>query len=181
MRIKRKIILKAILVAIFGMSVWGLNAETLQASHKNSALVFSGEHAGMKFSGKFESWQSTLILPPAESPSITATFDLSSAKTGDWTYDSTLPEADWFNTDQHPEGVFTSNAIKATETGFTIKGELTLKGITAPVTFDLEGAIGSGFKANITLDRLTYDIGVESDPDAEWVSREINLELSINR
>lgn len=170
---------KGMLAMTLFLSIWGVSAHTLEATNNNSQLVFSGEHAGMTFSGIFERWQSTLVLPPAQSPSITATFDLSSAKTGDWTYDSTLPEADWFHTDAHPEGQFMSNNIKVTEEGFAVEGQLTLRGITQPVEFRLNTVETGGFTANMVIDRLEFDIGLESDPDAEWVSREILLSLTI--
>jgi len=167
----------------FALLVCGFasGAETITASSSNSELTFNGEHAGMPFSGTFEQWQSTLILPPAESPTITATFELSSAKTGDWTYDSTLPEADWFNTEVHPKGAFTSLHIAPSPKGVDVSGELTLRGITKPIEFSLEGSRKMGYTATITIDRLAFDIGKESDPDAEWVSRDIVLRLTINR
>ena len=168
-----------IAVLMFWFSSFGLSAEKFEASNSNSQLTFSGQHAGMDFSGEFEQWQSVLVLPPAKSPSISATFILSSAKTGDWTYDSTLPEEDWFNTKRHPEGRFVSNSISVISNGYAVSGELSLRGITKPVEFDLIGNTQTGFKANIVIDRLAFDIGLESDPSAEWVSREITIALTI--
>lgn len=157
-----------------------VSAQTIKASNTNSKLTFDGEHAGMPFSGIFEQWQSTLTLPPSQPASIIATFVLSSAKTGDWTYDSTLPEADWFDIAQYPTGKFISSSMSTTPQGFDVSGELTLRGITKPVKFSLLGSLENGFTANITIDRLMFDIGKESDPDAQWVSRDIGLSLSIH-
>ncbi|WP_250207565.1 YceI family protein [Alteromonas oceanisediminis] len=161
------------------MSAPFATANTINASDANSTLIFRGEHAGMRFEGKFDNWQATLVLPPADNPQITATFDLGSAKTGDRTYDSTLPEGDWFDTENHPQGRFTSTAIKTTSKGYAITGDLTLRGVTNPVSFELMNDAENAMTATIRVDRLAFDIGKESDPDAEWVSREIELDLTI--
>jgi polyisoprenoid-binding protein YceI len=155
------------------------NANPLTISAENSELIFSGEHAGMAFEGKFERWQATLVLPPSIDPKITATFDLSSAKTGDRTYDSTLPEGDWFDVETHPQGSFVATTISASSNGFWVEGELTLKGITKSNRFELIGSLEKGFKANIVVNRLDFVIGLESDPDADWVSKDIQLQMSI--
>lgn len=152
----------------------------LNASHQSGSVVFSGQHAGMNFEGKFERWQATLVLPPEINPKITATFYLNSAKTGDSIYDSTLPEYDWFDTENHPLGKFVSTMITATEGGYQVIGELTLKGISQPTSFVLADN-GSKLSANFDINRLLYKIGLESDPDAEWVSKTISISMVLNK
>ena len=154
--------------------------KVLNVSHDNSEVKFSGEHASMVFEGLFETWEATLILPPSTTPKIEAIFDLTSAKTGDFTYDSTLPEGDWFDAENHPEGRFVSTLVKEKDGHYLVEGELTLKAITNEQNFTLYKT-GEGLKAEFVIDRLEYDIGVESDPDAEWVSREIKMTLILNK
>ena len=179
MRSKFCVLVLALCVGV-AIYPWVAGATTLDISDQNSRITFKGEHAGMAFSGTFEEWQSRLILPPSKSPSIEAVFELASAKTGDWTYDSTLPEEDWFNIEKHPKGKFQATDITSNAAGFHVKGELTLKGIGQPVEFQLIGDAERGFKATIVVDRLAHKIGYESDPNAEWVSQEIILDLIIN-
>lgn len=157
-----------------------IQTQLISISQDNSRLRFSAEHAGMPFEGKFELWNATLRLPPLENPNISASFELSSAKTGDRTYDTALSEGDWFDIENHPQGSFnaTSISVLADNGGYFVDGELTLRGITKPIQFELIRA-SSGFKADINIDRLAFNIGLDSDPDAEWVSRYIKLSLTI--
>lgn len=151
----------------------------IKTNQGTSTVGFSGQHAGMDFDGKFERWQATLILPPADNPNITAVFYMSSAKTGDSIYDSTLPEFDWFDVENHARGKFLSANITITQEGYQVTGDLTLKDITKPVSFMLKENDGQ-LKAKFDINRLDYQIGFESDPDAEWVSKTISMYMVIN-
>jgi polyisoprenoid-binding protein YceI len=105
---------------------------------------------------------------------------MGSAKTGDSIYDSTLPEFDWFDVENHPQGKFVSTQISMTEDGYQVRGDLTIKNITNPANFML---IDDGDKllASFDINRLTYQIGTESDPEAEWVSKIISISMLINK
>ena len=152
----------------------------LKTNHQFGTVGFSGQHAGMDFDGKFERWQAILILPPQSNPSITATFHIDSAKTGDSIYDSTLPEFDWFDVENHPIGHFVSTNITLAKGGYQVSGDLTLKEITKPVNFMLKDS-GATLSASFDINRLVYQIGLESDPDAEWVSKTISISMLINK
>jgi polyisoprenoid-binding protein YceI len=152
----------------------------LKSSHQSGSVAFSGQHAGMNFEGKFERWQATLILPPQSNPNITATFYMSSAKTGDSIYDSTLPEFDWFDVENHALGKFVSTKIEKTEDGYQVLGDLTIKNITKTVRFMLTES-ELKFSASFGINRLDYQIGLESDPGAEWVSKTISISMVIKK
>jgi len=152
----------------------------MNSSHQSGSVAFSGQHAGMYFEGKFERWQATLNLPPQSNPNITATFYMNSAKTGDSIYDSTLPEFDWFDVENHALGTFVSTKIEITEEGFQVLGDLTIKHITKPVSFMLIDS-DDKFSASFGINRLDYKIGWESDPDAEWVSKTISISMVIKK
>jgi polyisoprenoid-binding protein YceI len=154
--------------------------EKLLVSAKNSQVSFAGEHVGMTFSGIFNKWNAELILPPETSPKIIATFDIASAKTGDSTYDSTLPEGDWFDVANHPKGIFESSQIVAKDDDYEVSGTLTLRGISQPVSFLLKNS-STVLTASFNIDRLAFNIGMDSDPDAEWVSKEINMTLKLRK
>ncbi|WP_395340844.1 YceI family protein [Ningiella sp. W23] len=146
------------------------------------SVGFAGEHAGMEFSGVFERWQATMLLPTesaqASEAFINAEFDLSSATTGDATYDETLPEGDWFDVDNHPKGRFVSDRVSPQGNDYLVEGQLTLRGKTHPISFTLVSE-GSRLSASFNVDRIAYAIGLDSDPEAEWVSRNIALSLDI--
>jgi polyisoprenoid-binding protein YceI len=154
--------------------------ENLSVSAKDSQATFAGVHVGMQFSGVFEKWNADIVLPPAASPEIIATFYVASAKTGDSTYDSTLPEGDWFDIENHPKSVFQSSQIVAKDKNYEVTGTLTLRGISQPVSFLLKNN-HTTLTASFIIDRLSYNIGMESDPDAEWVNKEIKMTLTLQK
>ena len=179
-RFSWRLTILSVLVILLGNAF----AETIQsrleiASDKRNTVRFSGEHAGMTFEGKFETWQASLLLPPATEPAIEATFDVSSAKTGDKTYDTTLIEEDWFDAANYPNAHFVSEKIVSRGDGeqFDVNGKLTIKNTTENVTFVLKRTGKGQLEASFSIDRLAFGMGVESDPNAEWVSQYIQIDL----
>lgn len=175
-RLVVKNLLCFMLISMFSMSAFAY--KQYQVDNTSSSVSFSGEHVGMTFTGVFEKWQASLILPPAAKPMIEATFYVNSAKTGDFTYDSTLPEGDWFDVDNHPIGRFTSQSIEVSSKGYKVSGILELRGVSKPQTFELIKT-GETLTAQFIINRLDYSIGLDSDPDAEWVSRDIEMKLNL--
>jgi len=163
-------------LCIVSATVYALNTYTVD--NKGSKVGFSGEHVGMKFSGVFEKWQADLVLPPHSNPSITASFDLRSAKTGDFTYDTALLEGDWFDVKNHPQGSFVSDSVEMIDGGFKVSGQLTLRGFSKTQTFFLKQT-GNKLSANFAINRLDYRIGYDSDPEAEWVGQDIMMILDL--
>lgn len=166
------------------------HAEPYTVLKDESHIYFAGEHAGNPFKGEFEQWQADITFDPdnLSDSHIELIFDLSGAKTGNKMYDGTLPKSDWFDVDQYPQAVFKSTSIIKASDGeqggaYTIAGELTLKGEKHTITFS---SVIDGLKSdNVTatggfgVDRITYHIGEGSDPDAKWVSRDINIDFEL--
>ena len=156
-----------------------------------SQVSFSGTHIDNPFTGVFNEWRARLHFnPDALSQShIHATFVTDSVNTGNAMYDGTLPGSDWFASDSYPQAIFTSDTIAANrnttnqQDSYRVSGMLTLRNISKPLTFDMHihslNATAMQFNATFTIDRLAYEIGKSSDPDADWVSRNIDVQLEI--
>ncbi len=151
-----------------------------------SKIAFSGTHAGKAFKGTFGTWDAVIQFDDANlaASSVKVTIDTASAKTGDSMYDGTLPTADWFDVKNHPQANFVSESItKKADGGYNAKGQLTIRGKSVPVAFDfaLSDLAAPPVKTNftLTLDRLAHDIGLKSDAKAEWVSKEIPLDITL--
>lgn len=179
---------KAVYAAVFAASLASADARATDYAidKAQSKIEFSGTHADKPFKGSFGEWTATIAFDPADlgASKIAATFNTASAKTGDAMYDGTLPQADWFHTKEFPEATFTSTAISAKEDGsYTATGDLTIRGITKPVSFDftLSDLAQSPVTAtgHIILNRLDFDLGKKSDGAAEWVSKDITIALHI--
>ena len=67
--------------------------------------------------------------------SVSATLDVSAIDTKNDDRNHDLRSDQWFDTDKYPTGTFTSTAIDGSDPAkFTIAGNLTLHGVTKPVT-----------------------------------------------
>lgn len=151
-----------------------------------SSISFSGVHAGREFKGKFGEWTAQIDFDPAHltQAEISANFDLSSASTGNKMYDGTLPQSDWFDVKNYPTASFAITSITQEQSGnYKALGDLTLKGVTKPLefTFSLSGLDTeyAQMSADFKIDRFAYGIGAKSDPEAEWVDRDISVRVNI--
>jgi cytochrome b561 len=152
----------------------------------SSSITFSGTHAGQKFTGRFEKWSAAIAFDPASlaTSKATVTVETGSAKTGDRTYDASLPQEEWFNVKGFPNAVFETKAIRALGGDkYEADATLTIKGVAIPVTLPFTLAI-DGAKAKMqgtaTLDRIAHQIGLKSDAKAEWVSKDIAVTVAVN-
>jgi polyisoprenoid-binding protein YceI len=151
----------------------------------NSRLGFGGTHSGTPFKGAFERWTATITFDPANLAASKAVvmIDLASAKTGDSTYDGTLPDADWLDVKQSAVAKYETASITSKGgNSYAADGRLTLRGVTLPVvlTFDL---IIDGVTARMTgraeIQRLAFGIGKGSDAGGSWVSLAIPVEVNV--
>jgi cytochrome b561 len=150
-----------------------------------SRIQFSGTHAGRAFKGTFDTWTAAIVFDPANlaASKATVTVDLASAKTGDTTYDKTLPSVDWFDIAKTPSGVFTTTAFRAVGgDAYEADGTLAIRGFTVPVTLAFQWK-AAGDKATLMgrakLKRLDFGIGKSSDAPGEWVALDIPVEVTV--
>jgi polyisoprenoid-binding protein YceI len=75
--------------------------------------------------------------------SVNATIDVNSVTTRVAPRDNHLKTADFFDVESHPTMTFVSTSITPAGDGkYKMTGNLTLRGVTKPVTFDLESPAG---------------------------------------
>ena len=87
---------------------------------------------------------------------------------------------------------FTSTAIKASEEGYVLEGDLTLKGVTRAVAFNLEisgfgpdayGGTRCGFSASTQINRMDYGVAfngpIPGVPGGVAVSENVTINLEI--
>jgi polyisoprenoid-binding protein YceI len=111
------------------------------------------------------------LAPDPLASSVTATIELASIDTNNPRRDDDLRSANFFETDTYPTMTFRSVGIRHSEDGFDVDGELTLHGVTRPVTLALDvngftrdpyGGTRAGFSATTELDR--GDFGISNIP-----------------
>lgn len=139
-----------------------------------SKVGFASTFDGTAFTGSFRRWDAAIRFDPANlaGSSVTATFDMTSAATGEAERDKALPEADWFNAKAFPKATFTATSFKALGGGkYTAAGNLTIRGISKPLTLPFTLVI-TGDTAKMTssvgINRLAFGVG-----QGDWKTTEV--------
>jgi polyisoprenoid-binding protein YceI len=162
----------------------------IDASH--STVGFSVRHMMVsKVRGYFREFSGELVTAedPAQS-SVTARIDMDSIDTRQEQRDAHIRSADFFDVGNHTEMVFRSTAVAPHGEDWTVTGDLTIKGITKPVTLKLElngfgpdayGGTRAGFSAKTEISRKEYgvDIDMPMDGGGVVVGDKISVELEI--
>lgn len=164
--------MKALLSLTLGLALAALplHADTLALDPSHSAVRFEIRHLFSTVPGRFNDFQSTVMFDQAkpEDSSVEATIQVASVDTGNEKRDGHLKSADFFDVEKYPTMTFKST--KATRTGDKtgkIAGDLTMHGVTKPVTLDVEylgmgkgmqGETRAGFNATTTINRKDYGL-----------------------
>lgn len=156
-------------------STWSVSAA--------SEIVFSGEHAGTPFEGRFTQWRARIQFDPANpaGSSIVVEIEPGSARDGNTLHEETLPQAEWFDVAGYPIATFRSSSIRPAGDRFEVVGSLTLKGRElqlTPLILTLEGE-QLAIEGRVVINRREANLGMDSDPDAEWVSGEIPVDVRL--
>ena len=160
----------------------------IDAAH--STVGFSVRHMMVsKVRGYFRDFSGEIVTAedPAQS-SVTARINMDSIDTRQEQRDAHIRSADFFDVGNHTEMTFRSTAVATDGADWTIAGDLTIKGITKPVTLELElngfgpdayGGTRAGFSAKTEISRKEYgvDIDMPMDGGGVVVSDKINVEL----
>lgn len=139
------------------LEIPGYKAGTWVLDPAHSEVTFSVRHMMIsKVRGTFGVKSATIVAPenPLEA-SVTASVDVASVDTKDEGRDAHLRSADFFDAEQFPTLDFVSTGVRAEGGDFLVDGDLTIHGITKPVTFEVEfGGFGTdpwgNYKAGAT-------------------------------
>ena len=144
-----------------------------------------------KVRGRLGAFSGEIATAPEFTDStVTATVDATSVDTGNSQRDGHIRTADFFEVETHPTWSFRSSALRADGGDYALDGELTIKGVTRPVTFALEvngfgpdayGGTRAGFSATTTINRSDFgvDIAMPLDGGGVVVSEKVQVALEI--
>lgn len=157
----------------------------------HAGLLFRIDHLGLSdFIGRFETFDASLDFEEANPNAATleAVIDMKSLDIGNDEFAETLMGPDWFDADTFRQARFASTAITVTgENSGVLTGELTMRGVTNPVTLDvtfnggardrLRGAYVIGFSAYGEISRSAFGIDRFSGLITDDVRIEIQAEF----
>jgi polyisoprenoid-binding protein YceI len=145
--------------------------------------------------GAFGNISGAVVYDPSDvsKSSVDATIDVSTVDTGVTMRDNHLKSADFFDVAKFPTMTFKSTSVKPDGSGFDLMGNLTLHGVTKPVTLKVDapskeqagmrpGTFARGFEGTTTINRKDFGLtwnGTLKSGDAvigDEVKIDINLE-----
>jgi polyisoprenoid-binding protein YceI len=159
----------------------------------HAEVGFVGRHFGLtKVRGRFTGVDGTVTIGENIADSrVEVTMDMASVNSGSESRDDHLRSADFFDVEHHPTATFRSTTlVAASSASGTLTGDLTIKGISRPVSLDVEylghvsdpwGNARAIFSASAVIDRNDWDLSWNMLLEAGGllVSKEIRIELEI--
>lgn len=139
---------------------------TIDPNHSN--VTFTIRHFFSKVTGSFTKFSGAVVYDPANptASSAKAEIDASSINTSNERRDGHLKSPDFFDVAKYPTLSFESTKVTADGSKLKIEGNLTMHGVTKPVTLEGEflgagpamGGQRAGFEASTKVDRKDFGI-----------------------
>jgi polyisoprenoid-binding protein YceI len=156
----------------------------------HSRIGFMAKHLMVtKVRGSFKDFSGTItVAEPIEKSSVSVEMAAASIDTGTADRDAHVKSGDFLDVENFPTITFSSTAVRQEGSDFRVDGDLTIVGVTKPVTLDVEfdgeatdpwGNTKAGFTASTTINReewgLTWNAALESG--GVLVSKDIKIEI----
>jgi polyisoprenoid-binding protein YceI len=170
-------------------------AGTWEVDPTHSALEFVARYAMFTLvRGRFTSFSGTVVIDPLhpEATQIDVDIDASSVDTAMAVRDAHLLGEEFFDVERHPKLSFRSRGATVLAAGrYTVRGELTMRGITQPVRLvvdvlgrapDVQGNPRLGLKATAKVQRAVWGITWNAPVLGGGVAlaEEVDLELDVS-
>lgn len=169
-----------------------VRADVYTIDKGHSEVSFQVRHLVTQVRGRFNDYQGTISLDPAnmEKSSVDFSIKADSIDTDLADRDKHLRSPDFFDTAKFPEITFKSKGIKKSGNDtYAVLGTLTMRGVskdvTLPVIFlgtvkDPWGNERAGFSTDLTLNRKDYGINWNATLDNGGVMLSDDVKISIN-
>jgi polyisoprenoid-binding protein YceI len=164
---------------------YAVDANHTQATFTVTHLAIS------RVSGKVPVTAGTVVVGANDVPTaINVTFSAKDIDTQSADRDKDLRSADWFEVDKFPTMTFVAKSITGTPQSFSVVGDLTMHGVTKPVTLtakelgkmtDARGRTHIGYSAAGTLDRRDWGLtwGRTAPGGALIAGNDVTLDLNV--
>lgn len=164
---------------------------TWTADKSHSKIGFAVTHLLIsEVEGNFDEFEISATADDSfMDPSFDVSINTSSVDTDNERRDGHLKSADFFDVESHPTMTFKTSSIEKTgDNTFKMTGDLTMHGVTKPVT--LEGKVNgvitdqrsqklkAGLKLTGTIDRTEFGVGEASAAIGSEIDLTINLEMA---
>lgn len=179
------------------LSGTGLLAASLTANAADYKFDKQGQHAFVQFRiqhlgyswlyGSFKDFDGSFTFDEANpgADKVNVTINTGSLDTNHAERDKHLRSADFLNTDKFPQATFVSTAVKQEGKEYKITGDLTLNGVTKPITLDARligegkdpwGGYRAGFEASGNVVLKEFNISKDLGPASQNAELIISVE-----
>lgn len=170
--VSRLLLAALLLPALAGACDW--------TGQPDSTLGFTGTAQGESFDGRFTRFTPHVHFDPADlaATRFDVSIDLASADTANAERDELLHGADFFASNGAAPARFVASGARADGDGYVSHGDLTLKGISRPVSLHFRftpTADGALLEGKATLDRIAFEVGAGEWSDAETIGHEVRV------
>ena len=169
-------------------STWTIDKNHTQANFQIRHLGVSTVRGSISGASGSVVWDEK---DPSKS-SVTATLDATTVNTNNEARDKHLKSPDFFNVEKFPTMTFKSTSVTGTPGNLKVAGDMTIAGVTKPVTLDVEGpsepqkGMGgktvTGFAVSGVVKRSDFNFGSKFSPPmlGDDVKFTIDIEASKN-
>lgn len=171
------------------------NLRSWEIDKEHSSIEFSVRHMMISHvNGRFKKFsvEGKEDISNVEKSSVIVKIDSSSIETGNTDRDNHLKSPDFLKVEEFPEIIFTSNSVQKVGDNFKVSGNLRIRDVEKPYTFDIErsgpitdpyGNLRQGISLSGTINRkdfgLVWNMVLEGGGVmvGEGIKININLEL----
>ena len=158
----------------------------------HSNVGFTIRHLVSKVPGSFKDYEGTFNFDEKDLKSSKVQFTIKAASidTANAKRDEHLRSADFFNVEKNPTISFVSKKITGSGKHFKIEGDMTMLGVTKPVTFNAEymgaqkdpwGNMKAGFSASSKINRKDFGMVFNKvlDSGSLMLGEDVTIQLDI--
>lgn len=154
------------------------------AQAPGSTLTFATRYQGEVFTGRFPAFATRLRFDPARlaASRLDVAVPLAGAATGNDERDATLKDADFFAVAKFPQARYVATKFRALGGGrYAADGQLTLRGVTRPVTLTFSWTPGSMpvLTGRATVKRLDFGVGGGDWADTSLIPNEVAISTKV--
>ena len=164
-----------------------ISTGTYKIDTTHSQIGFAVKHLGIStVRGTFDSYRGELVVGASlADTSVTIEADMASVNSGNKFRDDHIQNADFFDTADHPMLEFRSTSVTEADDGYVLAGDLTIRGVTQPVSlavlfngsspFPLDQSTHFGFEATGVISRSAFGVSY----GVRMVSDDVRLQLDV--
>jgi polyisoprenoid-binding protein YceI len=164
-----------------------VTAGTYQVDPAHTQVTWQVNHMGFSMlQGQFGASAGSLTIDPAkpDAAKVDVTFQIDQLSTTSEHFATHLKSKDFFDAAANPTARFVSTAVRASGDKATITGNLTIKGVTKPVTLQatfvgaganpMNKKTNVGFRATTSINRADFGLGMAVPVVSDKVDLTIN-------